>query len=51
MYRPFTSAIGVFQVLESCAVRGIMVPYRQLEKDRTKHQVNLMVPVVPYMAL
>lgn len=45
MDRTFAANVDVLQVLQSRTVRGIMIPYRQLEQESPKRQLNLMRPI------
>lgn len=49
MDRTFAANVDVLQVLQSCTVRGIMIPYRQLEQESPKCQLDLVRPIFAQM--
>lgn len=51
MNRTFISAIGVLEVLKSSSIRGIMVPYGELEQYSTEGKLDLVRPIISYVAL
>jgi hypothetical protein len=47
MNGPFAATVDVSQTLEGSTVRGIMVPYREFEKDGAEGELDFVRPVFP----